>query len=176
MSLAPGIFGGLVAAALVAWLTTRAKSAARYRNGRFVVEYSLPAKIAASFSLIVGLLILYAATRASADQKILAACVAGTLFVGVLAVFLEFFFARVEFDEDSIYTFSPWRRHRVIPWRDVVGYSFSSVNKWHVLKTREHRSIRLSVMMCGLGDTRQQYKKQVDHEMRSDTPPTQKWL
>jgi hypothetical protein len=162
MNLAPGIVGGLVAAGLVAWLTRRSKPTARSYNGRFVVEYRLPAKVVAWLFLGVGVFILYAASQASADQKILATCVSGALFLGILAVLLEFHFVRVEFDENFIYTFSPWRRRRVIPWNAVIDYAFSSVNKWHVLKTRGYGLIRMSTMMSGLGSMSERWQAKLE--------------
>lgn len=102
MNIVPGVIGGVVAGLLVAWLTTRSVPTARSRNGRFIVEYSLAAKIAAWFLLALGFFIAYAACRASADQRVLAACVGGTLFLAAIVMFIEFHFAHVEFDDNSI--------------------------------------------------------------------------
>jgi hypothetical protein len=52
--------------------------------------------------LAIGFIIAYAASRASADQRGLAACVGGTLFLILLYVFLEAQFVRVEFDDEFI--------------------------------------------------------------------------
>ncbi|HXP34777.1 MAG TPA: hypothetical protein VN827_04455, partial [Chthoniobacterales bacterium] len=139
----------------------------------FIVQYSLAAKIAACVFLGLGLFIAYAASRASADQRILAACVGGTLFFATLLIFVEFHFVHVEFDENSIYTFSPWRKRRVIPWSAVISYSF----KWHILKTRDYGAIRLSAFMSGLGTMRDQWQNKVLRTQRSSqAPPPQKWL
>jgi hypothetical protein len=130
-SLPTGVIGGVLATLLMTWLVTRAIPAARLRSGRYVVEYRLPVKIAGRSFLAIGFFIAYAASRASADQRVLAACVGGTLLLISLYVFLEAQFARVEFDDEFIYTFSPWRKRRVIPWCAVAGYSYSAVNRWH---------------------------------------------
>jgi hypothetical protein len=135
-SIPSGVIGGIVAILLVSWLATRAVPAARFRNGRYVVEYRLPAKVAGWCCITVGWFIAYAALHASADQRVLAACVGGVLFLVSLYIFLETQFVRIEFDDNFIYTFSPWRKHRLVPWSAVVGYSYSAVNRWHILKTR----------------------------------------
>jgi hypothetical protein len=119
MNIAPGVIGGAVASLLVAWLATRAVSTARFRNGRYVVEYDLGAKIVAWFFLGVGLFIAHAAARASQDQRVIAAFVGGTMLLCCVLLFVHFQRYRVEFDEDRIYTFSPWRKRRVIPWDAV---------------------------------------------------------
>jgi uncharacterized membrane protein YfcA len=141
-----------MATLLVSWLATRrAVSTARFRNGRYVVEYRLPAKMAGWCCLAVGSFIAYAALHASVNQRVLATYVAGLLFLVSVYIFLETQFVRIEFDDNFIYTFSPWRKRRLVPWSDVVGYSYSAVNRWHILKTRGYGSIRLSALLSGLG-------------------------
>jgi len=81
-----------------------------------------------------------------------------------LALFLEFQFVHVEFDKEFIYAFSPWRKRRVIPWSAVVGYSYSAVNRRHILKTRGYGSIRLSDLLSGLGTMREQWQSVLHHE------------
>ena len=163
-SLPTGVIGGVLATLLMTWLVTRATPAARLRSGRYVVEYRLPAKIAGWSFLAIGFFIAYAASRASADQRVLAACVGGTLFLISLYVFLEGQFVRVEFDDEFIYTFSPWRKRRVIPWSAVAGYSYSAVNRWHILKTRGNGSVRLSELLSGLGTMREKWESVLHHK------------
>jgi hypothetical protein len=101
--------------------------------------------------LAVRSFIAYSALHASANQRVLAACLGGLLFLVSLYIFLETRFVRIEFDDNFIYTFSPWRKRRLVPWSAVVGYSYSAVNRWHILKTRGYGSIRLSALLSGLG-------------------------
>ncbi len=154
-----GVIGGILATLLMSWLATRVVPAARVRNGRHVVEYRLPAKIAGWFFLALALFIAYAALNAFPEQRILAACVGGTLSLVGLYLFVEVHFVRVEFDDDYIYAFAPWRGRRVIPWSAVVGHSYSAVNRWHILKTRGYGSIRLSDLLSGLGTMREKWEK-----------------
>jgi hypothetical protein len=145
-----GIIGAIVAILLVAFLARSARKNARLRSNRHVLEYGRPVKIAGWFFLLLGGFFIYAAAHASADQALLAASVGGALFAGSVVVFLEFHLVRLELDEEAIHTFSPWRRKRVIPWSEVIGYDYSAINNWHILKTGRHGPVRLSVMLSGL--------------------------
>jgi len=150
-SIPSGVIGGIVATLLLLWLASRAVRAARFRGGRYVVEYGLPVRVAGWFALALGVFIAYAASQASPDQRILAACVGGTLFLACLALFLEFHFVRIEFDDEFIYTFSPWRKRRVIPWSAVSGYSYSAVNHWHHKPSNQAMELtasRRSTQLC----------------------------
>jgi hypothetical protein len=164
-SIPSGVIGGIVAALLVSWLATRcAVSAARFTNGRYVVEYGLRAKMVSWCCLAVGSFIAYGASHPSANQHVLAACLAAGLFLVSLYIFLENQFVRIEFDDNFIYTFSPWRKRRVVPWSAVVGYSYSALNRWHILKTYSYGSIRLSELLSGLGTMREKWESMLHHE------------
>jgi hypothetical protein len=159
-SIPSGIIGGIVAAVLLSWLASRAVRTARVSDGRYVVEYGRAVKIAGWLGLALGAFIAYAASQVSSDQRVTAACVGGALFVGCVGLFLEFHFVRIEFDDQFIYTFSPWRKRRIIPWSAISGYSYSAATHWHVLKTRGCGSIRLSELLSGLGTMREKWENQ----------------
>jgi hypothetical protein len=165
MNFSPGVFGGAVATLLVGWLASRAVPTAKFRNGRFIVEYGLAARVVTWFFLGGGLFAAYAALRASEDQRLLAACVGGTMLLCTVLMFLHFQFFRVEFDENQIYTFSSWRRRRVIPWAAVKAYSQRS----HVVKTHSHGSIHLSRMMSGLGTLYHRCQNALDSKAGAET-------
>jgi hypothetical protein len=158
-----GVVGGMLATLLITSLATRAVSKARVRSGRYIVEYRLPAKVAGWCFLSIGLFIAYAASRASADQLVIAACAGGTFFLLSAYIFLESQFVRIEFDDEFIYTFAPWRRRRVIPWSNVTGYSYSAMNRWHILRTSGYGSIRLSELLSGLGTMREKWQSVLQH-------------
>jgi hypothetical protein len=154
-----GIIGGAIAIILLSWLAGRAQRDATINSGRFVLKYGRAVKSLGCICTILGFGFIYAAAHASKDQMITAACVSGALFAMCLVLFVEFYFVRIEFDEEFIYTFSPWRRKRVIPWNKVTGYSYSEVNRWHVLKTQKFGAVRLSVLLSGLGTMAEQLEK-----------------
>src|SRR5208282_2343556 len=101
--------------------------------------------------LLFGAVFLFAASRSSMDQRLLAWVVCGVLAICCLYVFLEVFFVRVEFDESFIYPSSPWRGGRRIPWSDIVSCHFSNLNQWHVIRTRAHGTLRVSTFLSGVG-------------------------
>ena len=148
----------------MSWLATRAVRAARFRGDRYVVEYRLPAKIAGCCLAAIGFFIAYAASQASANQHVIATILGVLSLLMSVYVLLEVHFVRFEFDDEFIYTFSPWRRCRVIPWTAVAGYSYSAVNRWHILKTRGRGSIRLSELLSGLGTMHEKWQRVLHHE------------
>ena len=154
-----GIIGGILATLLLTWLASRAKRDAALRSGRFVIEYGRAVKAVGWFFALLGIFILYAAAHASEDQKLIAAVVGGSMFIASIAIFVEFHFVRVEFDADTIYTFSPWRRRRVISWDDITAIGYSEVNRWHILHTAHSGAIRLSILLSGLGSMENQLQK-----------------
>ena len=67
----------------------------------------------------------------------------------VLPLHLEAFGVRIEWDEHNLYTKSPWRPGRVIPWDDVTGHDFSHGMSWHRIYTQRHGiSDRTSKRRC----------------------------
>jgi len=176
MSLGPGVIGGMFAASC--WHGSRH---VRYREPDFVTGgLSLSTVCRENCSVVLlsrRFVHRLRSVSTSVDQRILAAFVGGALFLAALFLFSEFQFVRLEFDEKRIYTFSPWRKRRAIPWSAVCDDSFSKVNQWHVLKTRGYRSIRLSRLMSGLGTMREQWQKKcLQMEASSQAPPTHKSL
>ncbi len=68
------------------------------------------------------------------------------------ALLLEAGFVRIEYGAHGIITRSPWRGRREIPWHAVTGYAYSDMNRWHILETRGHGRVRLSIYLRGLPD------------------------
>jgi hypothetical protein len=168
----PGrVIGGVLATLLISWLTTRAVRAARVRNGRYLVEYRLSVKILAWCCFAVGLLGACAASRASANQRVIAVCAGGAFFLGSLYLLLQTHFVRIEFDEEFVFTFSPWRKRRLIPWSAIIGCSHSALNQCHILKTRGYGSIWLSELLSGLGIMREKWERKGVATLQPTTVP-----
>lgn len=159
----PGILGAIVAAIittiLLTWLTARAQRNARMIGGRKILAYGLSVRVFGWILLLISLFIVYGALRASASQIIIAWCVGIAFSLMGSAVVLEFHFIRILFDDEFIYTFSPWRPSRKIPWTAISGYAFSDLNKWYILKTTSYGNIRLSILLSGLGTFSQELEK-----------------
>ena len=62
---------------------------------------------------------------------------------------LEFFKTRIEFDAKYVYTFSPWRKPRVIPWAVIMSCKYSPIRKWNTFDTFGYGSLRVSDLMEG---------------------------
>jgi len=88
------------------------------------------------------------------------------LLVGFFAVLigycaLEVFRVRILFDEDFIYCQSPWRASRQIPWTAAKRLRFSKICQWHVLETRGHGRVRLSVFLSGIVSFREMAQRKM---------------
>jgi hypothetical protein len=154
-----GMLGATVAMVVLSLLAVNAKREAITINDRRVLKYGLPVHFLSWTIFLLGLFFVYAASKASADQHVLAWCTASVLFCISAILPLEVCFVGISFDDDFIYTFSPWRPHRKIPWSGICGYSYSHLNRWHILKTTSHGNIRLSILLSGLGTFSNELKK-----------------
>src|SRR5262245_34827870 len=142
-----GIIGAIVTTLLMAILLRSVRPTARQSGSRFVLEYGKPMRGLGVAMLLLGGFFLYAASRSSVDQRALAWMVGGVLAAGSLYIFLEVFLVRIEFDDSFICPFSPWRGRRRIPWSDISSYSFSEANRWYVVRTRTHGTVRVSTFL-----------------------------
>ena len=154
-----GILGGVVSAILLTWLTACANKDAKKLANKAVLMYGRPVRVLGWFCVLISLFILYAASGASADLLVLAWCLGTGFLVMGFSLFLEFHFVKILFDGEFIYTVSPWRPARKIPWTAISGYAFSDINKWHILKTTSYGNIRLSILLSGLGTFLQELDK-----------------
>lgn len=150
MGATTGLLGGIIATILLKWLSSRAAPYATNRGNRKVLAYGPPVRILGWLMLVFGGFVAYVASQCSSDQRVIAWIVGLSMGVIGLYIWLEFQFVRIEFDDHAIYTFSPWRRRRAIPWREVTGYHFSELNQWHVIQTSRHGRVRLSSLLSGL--------------------------
>jgi hypothetical protein len=154
-----GITGGIISLAILYFLARNAEFEASVRGERYIVKYDRWVRLLGWIFLFIGIGTIYGASLSSQKDLILA-CVVGTLFgCGTSVLWIEFNFIRIEFDKDYVYTFSPWRKNRKIIWEDIYEYSYSDINKWHILKTRKDGNIRLSIFLSGLGTFFQEMDK-----------------
>jgi hypothetical protein len=145
-----GTIGAVVGTLILVMLLRTVRPTARRSGPRFVLEYGNAMRGLGIASLLLGGCFLYAASRSSLDQRVLAWAVSGALAGCALYIFLEVFLVRVEFDESFIYPFSPWRGRRRIPWSDISSLSYSEINRWYVIRTRSHGTLRISTFLSGI--------------------------
>ena len=145
------------------------KAAARCGD-RFVVQYGRAAKVGASFFwglvlLCVGSELLHLIANGSDVQPIVRVViryfVMGYLCALGLTSLAATFFWRVEFDEESLYVFSPWRRAREILWSEVTGGVIHSrmFVGCLLLKSQSSGEIRFSSLLDGLGTLAEELEK-----------------
>ena len=154
-----GIVGGIVATLLLTWLASRTNKTASTIGDKKVLCYEKPIRAIGWMAISFSLIVFYAIFKSSKNDPATNLCV-GTFFLLIGSIlFLELQFVKILFDDDFIYTFSPWRRARKIPWTSISGYAFSDINKWHILKTDSFGKIRLSILLSGLGSFSEELQK-----------------
>ena len=146
-----GIAGAIVSTLLLAALIRTVRLTARKSGSRFVLEYGKPMRALGVVSLLLGALFILVGSHSSPDQRAIAWVVCGSLAGCTVYIFLEVFMVRLEFDETFIYHFSPWRRDRQIPWSEIISVSFSQTNRWYVIRTQGHGTLRVSTFLSGIG-------------------------
>ena len=120
-------------------------------GSRFVLKYGTVMRAFGTAMVVLGGFFLYAASRSSQDQRILAWMVSGALAASGLYVFLEVLLVRIEFDDLFIYSFSPWRGTRRIAWSEIITWRYSDVNRWYVIRTEAHGTLLVSTFLSGVG-------------------------
>jgi hypothetical protein len=156
------ILGLCVVCLLLIYLFQSFRSAAR-RSARIrVVQYGRSMRILAVGSLMFVAFFLPTAAQAPPRQQWLAWALAALLCGAAAYVALEALLVHLEFDEERLYAFSPWRGSRTIPWAEVVSIRFSPLNRGYVVRTRSQGSVRVSLFMSGLDA----FLARVDRELR----------
>jgi len=109
-----------------------------------ILKYGRSIRALSIFVLAVAGFMLYITFLSSNKHKLVAYIVSGFFCLGALSFVLEAFLVNIRFDYDLIYTFSPWRRPRIIPWFAIVGFSASNFFQWTVFMTDRFGKIRIS--------------------------------
>jgi len=145
--------GFLLPALLFALLRRLARKEAAIRVNRFVIQYGWAAKTAAWLGFLVMWFLVIWDVVYNFEFK-LVPVVRDVACIGIFSNFLMIvYFWRVEFDEESLYVFSPLRRSRVIPWSEVTRCVVRSrlLVRWIGLETQKHGEIKFGQLLSGLG-------------------------
>lgn len=154
-----GIIGGIIAAGLLELVASHADKNAKRDGGKMILRYGKSARALGWLVVLMCLFIVYAASDASDSQRVMAGCVGFGFIAIAVVLLLELYFVKILFDKEFIYTVSPWRPARKIPWAAVSGYAYSNINQWHILKTTSYGNIRLSILLSGLGTLAEELRK-----------------
>jgi hypothetical protein len=133
---------------VLAWYMVRSDT--RKPSGTGVIDYGIAVKLIGIIGAAVFLAAGYLTYMFTGFKDRFSLAIFITLMAMCLALVIETVVVRVRYSERGIFTTSPWRPAREIPWHSITGYKWSEINKWHILKTRSHGWIRLSMYLRGL--------------------------
>ena len=160
-SLTPIISGivGAGAVAVFSWLITRHGANATFSGSRHVLSYGF---VARAFVVVLVLLlpglILYLYVRGLAKMDVVLVILAFTaLSAGYLIP--EFFRTRIEFDDSTVYTFSPWRKPRAIPWSAFLSAMPSATMYWTTFETNGFGAVRVHDWLEGAAEFKECFER-----------------
>lgn len=138
--------------ALLSWFIVRTSRRPKRFGNRSVLLYGrVPRVVILALGAVLPILIIHAYLQGRAGVDVMVfVLVFDALFLGYMVP--ELFLTRIEFDDDHIHTFSPWRKSRVIPWSSITGTSYSAFMYWHTLTTDGFGSVRVHDWLEGARD------------------------
>lgn len=147
------IVTGLVAGAVTTALMVRsARRTPRTAAGAGVqLRYGRGLQTFACASLVVWttFAIRNALYGSAVNSYLVAVSVPTLLAIGSGYLAINALWVSVVLDDEVIICRSPWRRTRVVAWRDVVDAHYSDLNSMWILRTRDQGKIRIGVGMIG---------------------------
>lgn len=144
------IIVGLAALLCLALVILESKGSPTDAEGILWLQYGVSTKVIGIFAVgTTG----YAVINSLLAGRPLQAAILGAL-IGLCGfpVFLTAFFWKVGFDHKGIYSQSPWRRNRFVPWSDVRRVRFSQNMKQWIIETRCQGNIRINELVPGASD------------------------
>lgn len=158
-----GVIGGIAAAVVLSLLQRAGRSSVAGldpADGARVARYPLATRILAWFLIAGGAALCFVAMKASANAIVgLAICLA--ILTAVIALLLEFTFARASWTDKWVVLNSPWRSVRRLAWTEIDEVRFSQAAGWFVLRGRSGVVIRLSMYLGGLTELLSELRQQV---------------
>ena len=131
-------------------------------NGRTVIKYGIAMKLFSWLSLALPLMVISFIPKVKSSDMpsvITAFCMASGISASLI---LEFNRVMISYDDKFIYTKSPWRKNRKIPWSDITNIEFSNAASWHVVFTKNNGKIRLHTGLNGLKTILLEINKHID--------------
>lgn len=142
---------GVIVSAVLGFLYRSARHDSKAEIFEKCVEYPKAPKVIVWLGWVFTVVIAIVAIFTAGGDDFWPAVLLVLLFAGlILPLHLEFYFVRVVWDDHSIYTRSPWRRSRTIPFSSVTRCDFSQSMQWYRVYTNDHGIIRLSMFARGI--------------------------
>lgn len=127
------------------------KRYAKKVHNHYRLEYNIALKFFSSSMLFLGVIVNIFILQ-DVDNK-LEIFLAIILFLSPSgSLFLEFIRVKIEFNDKNIYLFSPWRKNRVVRWKDIVEYQYRESMQLSIFKTKSQGNIYISTSISGLDD------------------------
>ena len=143
-----GLLGALIVSAATWWIG-RSRPSPSLERGRHICAYGNGARaFVVLLSVLLPSLVLHSYFRGKADLE------AVLLVLGFTVVFAgyqgtEFFQTRIEYDDENIYAFSPWRKDRVIPLKAFGSSKHSGMMYWTAFQTEGFGTVRIHDWLHG---------------------------
>ncbi len=136
---------------VLGWLLKSAQAESLANAGQRVVAYPKAMRVFVVLGWIatVGIAIFAGFTAKNADIKN-AAAIVGLFIALILPLHLEVFGVLITWDDSFIYTRSPWRKARKIPFSAVRSCDYSNAMQWYRIHTDGHGTIRLHQLARGI--------------------------
>lgn len=151
--------GGAIGPALTAaavplvlgWLSRSARAESHATADQRVVSYPKALKlfVMSGWIATVAIAIFAGCTAKNADIKN-AVAVVGLFIALILPLHLEAYGVLITWDDTNIYTRSPWRKCRTIPFSSVRSCDYSNSMQWYRIHTEEHGIVRLHQLARGI--------------------------
>jgi uncharacterized Tic20 family protein len=148
--LGPALTAAIVPMVLVFMMRSAEKESAKFAGSQSVA-YPMAMRVFVVLGWIVVVVVAAIAGLKARGPDILPAALLVGMFVAlVLPLHLEAFGVSITWDDENIYTRSPWRGRRTIPFAAVVSCDYSASMQWYRVRTNGYGIVRLHTMMRGV--------------------------
>jgi hypothetical protein len=140
------------------WIRASIPGRSKHQGDVRVLEVWLPLKVfAVLFAFFLSAWVAFYLYESFSPVKavVLIAMCAGF----VLAVCLDAFRTRIEFDSQEVRVYSPWWQMRTVPWSAFREQLNKPGTPGYVFATTEYGKVRIAPFICGQADFLEHYKR-----------------
>ncbi len=145
------LIGGVVVVVLFFIVQSTRNESVKFAESK-TVAYSKAMRVVVIciWLLVVAILALAIGVMLQHGDLTAAAALLGSFAALNLILHLEVFGVSITWDETNIYTRSPWRKQRTIPFSAVEFCDYSPIWQWYRVHTKGHGIIRVHQYMRGM--------------------------
>lgn len=141
-----GLLGGVIAAALTAYIAKRVGRSGPPGELRFGASLWILAAACLAFAILPIVMTLFLGHDKEFWAKV--GLFVG-FFLGAVYCFGEAAFVRGRYDNDGIEFYSPWTGHKSAKWDDLESVRLNDWCGWYTLTFRSGKKVRLSRFLIG---------------------------